>query len=465
MKKYVVTFCIMLLSTSLFSQDITGKWNGLLKVQGIQLRLAFNISSSDSGLVATMDSPDQGAYGLPVSGIEYSNSDLTITMDRIGLKYTGTFMTDSIVGTFTQMGQSVPLVLKQEEVKKEPVVRPQEPVSPYPYSEKEVTFENKKDHITLGGTLTLPSAEGKYPAVIMITGSGPQDRNEEVFGHKPFLVIADYLTRHGIAVLRYDDRGVGKSTGDFQAATSNDFVKDVESALDFLKTQDNIAPDKIGLVGHSEGGLIAPIVASERKDVDFIVLLAGPGLRGDKILLEQQNLILKASGISDSIIAIQQKNNKKIYDLILHSRDTVGLKKEISKLLTEAVDSNPEDMLPKGMNRNKFITMQVDAVTTPWMLNFIKYDPVPALEKVKCPVLALNGENDLQVPPDDNLKAIKTALENGGNTDVTVKKLPGLNHLFQHSKTGNPADYGNIEETFAPEALEIMTKWIKQQTN
>ncbi|MFB6342134.1 alpha/beta hydrolase family protein [Saccharicrinis sp. FJH62] len=465
MKKHVFLTCILFLTVSAFSQDISGTWNGLLKVQGMQLRLVFHISKTDQGLDAKMDSPDQSAFGIPVSKIEYDEPELTIEVSNIALKYTGTYMTDSIVGTFTQMGQSIPLVLRHEEVKKEMVKRPQDPVPPYPYKEKEVTFENKKDNITLAGTLTLPSAEGKYPAVILITGSGPQDRNEEIFGHKPFLIIADYLTRHGIAVLRYDDRGVGKSTGDFQAATSNDFVKDVESALDFLKTQTNIDSKKIGLVGHSEGGLIAPIVAVHRPDVDFIVLLAGPGLRGDKILLEQQKLIGKVSGMSDNDIAAQQSNNKKIFDLILNARDTTGLKNQIRAIISDAVNKNADMTVPPGMDKANFIKMQTDAITTPWMLNFIKYNPAPTLEKVKCPVLALNGENDLQVPPKDNLSAIESALKKVGNKNVTVKELPGLNHLFQHSETGNPTDYGKIEETFSPAALEIMTNWIKEQTN
>ena len=464
MKKYAFIISILFLATSTFAQNITGTWNGLLKVQGMQLRLVFHINKTDQGLDAKMDSPDQGAYGIAVSKIEYGEQELTIEVTNIGLKYTGTFMTDSIVGTFTQMGQSIPLVLKHEEAKKELVKRPQDPTPPFPYTEKEVTFENKADHITLAGTLTLPSENGKYPAVILITGSGPQDRNEEIFGHKPFLIIADYLSRNGIAVLRYDDRGTGKSSGDFKTATSNDFAKDVESALDFLKTQKNIDIKKIGLAGHSEGGLIAPIVATQRPDVDFIILLAGPGIRGDKILLAQQKLIGKVSGLNDEDIAAQQKINRKIFDLIINAADTSGLKKQISDLITKTGDENPDMTVPPGMDKANFIKMQVNAITTPWMVNFIKYDPAPTLEMVKCPVLALNGENDLQVPPKENLPVIEAALKKAGNKNVTIKELPGLNHLFQPSETGNPADYGKIEETFSPVALKIMADWIIQQT-
>ncbi|MCC7095327.1 MAG: alpha/beta fold hydrolase, partial [Ignavibacteriaceae bacterium] len=334
--------------------------------------------------------------------------------------------------------------------------RPQEPIKPYPYYSEDVTFKNNKANVTLAGTLTLPQKEGIYPVVILITGSGPQNRDEEILGHKPFLVISDYLTRNGIAVLRYDDRGVEKPTGDFKTATTVDFATDVESAISYLKTRKEINVKKIGLIGHSEGGIIAPMVASKSKDVDFIVLLAGQGLSGDKLMLLQKEKIEQAMNINEQEISKGQKIFSGAYRIILESHtDNTDLKNKLNTYFTQSFD-------------NKLSEEQVNAITnsitTPWMIYFLKYNPVPALEKVKCPVLAIDGEKDLQVPP-ENLIAIKTALENGGNKNVTTKLFPNLNHLFQDCKTGLPSEYSEIEETFSPAALAEITKWIRRQVD
>lgn len=464
MKKISILVALLLgLLDGINAQDISGEWKGILKVQGMQLRIEFNISRESDSLNATMNSPDQMAYGIPVTRITFNKPHLAIEVSNLGIAYNGTYLKDSIVGTFSQLGQKLPLLLKKEDPIKELIYRPQEPKPPFPYLIKGVTFSNNTDNVTLAGTLTLPDEKGQHPVVILITGSGPQDRNEEIFNHKPFWVITDYLTRNGIAVLRYDERGVGQSTGDFKTATSYDFAKDVESAIDFLKTQKHINQHEIGLIGHSEGGLIAPLVASERPDVDFIVLLAGPGLRGDKILLMQQELIGRASGKSEDDIATLLKNNRAIFDMVLNVNDTAVLRKKLSDFILNALNENPEIDMPPNMTREEFTKMQLDKVTTPWMLNFIKYDPASTLNKVKCPVLALNGEKDLQVPAKENLAIIKETLNNNGNTNVKCIELDNLNHLFQTCETGAPSEYGEIDETFSPKALEIMTSWIQSQ--
>lgn len=458
MKTILILVVAMFTSSITNAQDITGQWNGILKIQGMQLRVVFHISKTDTGYSSTMDSPDQGAKGLPVTTTIFEKSKLTLESKVSRFEFNGELKDTMIVGTFNQNGISIPLNLSkaEEEIGNAIPKRPQEPIKPYPYYSEDVTFKNNKANVTLAGTLTLPQKEGIYPVVILITGSGPQNRDEEILGHKPFLVISDYLTRNGIAVLRYDDRGVAKSTGDFKTATTVDFATDVESAISYLKTRKEINVKKIGLIGHSEGGIIAPMVASKSKDVDFIVLLAGQGLSGDKLMLLQKEKIEQAMNINEQEISKGQKIFSGAYRIILESHtDNTDLKNKLNAYFTQSFD-------------NKLSEEQVNAITnsitTPWMIYFLKYNPVPALEKVKCPVLAIDGEKDLQVPP-ENLIAIKTALENGGNKNVTTKLFPNLNHLFQDCKTGLPSEYSEIEETFSPAALAEITKWIRRQVD
>ncbi len=450
-------------SLSLIAQDITGKWNGILNVQGAQLRVVFNVAEVDNVFSATMDSPDQKAYGIPVTHTTFEDSKIKFEAATIGVAYNGELKGNEIIGIFKQGGQEFPMNLSREEVIKEEIKRPQEPSQPYAYYSEDLEFQNKEANITLSGTLTLPKKDGIYPVAILISGSGPQDRNEEVLGHKPFLVIADYLTKNGIGVLRYDDRGVGQSKGDFKSATSVDFASDVESAIAYLKTRKEINKNKIGLIGHSEGGLIAPIVASKSEDVNFMVLLAGPGISGAEILVLQQELIAKASGESEEEIEKTRETSIKIHEKIIQSNDDQKLKTDLTNLVNEALESDPDFEIPGGMTKDKFVVMYVDQMSTPWMQYFIKYNPVPTLEQVSCSVLAINGEKDLQVPPQENLTAIEKALKKGGNDKITIKEYPNLNHLFQECKTGLPSEYETIEQTFSPIVLEEMTTWIIEQ--
>jgi alpha-beta hydrolase superfamily lysophospholipase len=304
----------------------------------------------------------------------------------------------------------------------------------------------------------MPESGNNFTAVILITGSGAQNRDEEILGHKPFLVIADYLTRNGIAVLRYDDRGTAQSTGNFATSTTADFAADAESAITYLKTRAEINPQKIGLIGHSEGGVIAPMVAARSNDVGFIVMLAGSGIRGDALLLLQSEHLGRASGVAEDILIKNRKLNSEIYNKIVNSEKAVSQQEIIGLMTTQKTE-----LIELGASETNIDEMiQVNAVimTSPWMQYFLRYDPAPALERVKCPVLAVNGTKDLQVPATENLTTISDALKKGGNTNVTIKEYRGLNHLFQECTTGLPAEYGVIEQTFSPEVLKDLTEWI-----
>lgn len=467
MKKTTFILLSFLISFSAIAQNITGSWNGLLKVQGMQLRLVINIQQAENGYKATMDSPDQGAKGIPVDLVTFTNDTLKFEVKMIGVTYNGVLGSDNVIkGTFTQMGMSLPLDLTTTKIEKEKVVRPQEPKKPYPYYTEEVKFINSIDGDTLAGTLTLPAKKGKYPVVVLISGSGAQNRDEELMGHKPFLVIADFLTRNGIGVLRYDDRGTAQSTGDFQKATSVDLANDAEAAVSYLLTRKEINKKKIGLMGHSEGGIIAPMVAARNKKVAFIVMLAGPGMRGKELLILQSDAIAKASGVPDEQRIANKNMNAEMYHVILNSTDTVNLRSNLTRTMKGNLKENPK--LMEGATEeqiNATVNQTVNLLVSPWMQFFIKYDPVPMLKKVQCPVLALNGSKDLQVPPFENLALICKTFTESGNKKLTAIELPGLNHLFQECTTGLPAEYATIEQTFSPKALDEILKFIRQQVN
>jgi pimeloyl-ACP methyl ester carboxylesterase len=460
---FITAIMLMEYSSAQVSIDrktLTGSWLGKIAVGAIELRMVFNININEKdSLIATMDSPDQGAKNIPVGGVLLMGDSLTIKAENLRAEYKGTIVSDTTLhGTWTQGGRSFPLNMRKLKVAFT-LNRPQEPKPPFPYISEDITFLNEKFNINLAGTLTIPEGQGPFPAVILITGSGAQNRNEELLGHKPFLIIADYLTRKGIAVLRYDDRGVNKSEGNYATATSADLATDAEAAYNFLKNNPKINSKAIGLIGHSEGGLIAPIVASSNPGIGFIVSLAGPGVTGEQIIMQQNRDISLLSGISEKqlnegndinkqLFAVLKKepDNKKAEEKILSVYKGILLKK---KTPPEEADKEAEQFMK---------TFAAGSYT--WLRYFIMTDPSKFWKKVKCPVLALNGEKDLQVNADQNLPAIKKAIESSGNRSVKTMKLSGLNHLFQHCDKGLPSEYGNIEETFSPEALKIISDWI-----
>lgn len=339
---------------------------------------------------------------------------------------------------------------------------PQEPKPPFPYSLEEVHYET--NGVKLAGTLTLPSGAGPFPAVLLLTGSGAQNRDEEVFGHKPFLVIADHLTRAGIAVLRMDDRGIGGSTGSVSNSTTADFADDALAGVRFLKSHPHIAPGRIGLLGHSEGGIIAPLAASRSKDVAFVILLAGTGLPGAEVLLDQGTRIARAEGAPEGRIQTQTADQRKVFELIRTEKDPVALRAKLQDVARAQVARLPEaERRSLGDNPEAFVDKQVDVALTPWFRFFLTYDPRPALAHLRIPVLALNGERDLQVSADLNLPEIGKALKAAKDPDVTLRRLPNLNHLFQHATTGDISEYAKSAETISPEVLDIVTQWILER--
>jgi pimeloyl-ACP methyl ester carboxylesterase len=441
-------------------------WEGKLAVQaGLEMRLVLHVVKAEKGAwTATFDSPDQGAKGLKVDSVAIEKGTLKFTMKGISAEYSGKLneAATEAVGEWKQGGQTFPLTLKKTDKASE-VRRPQTPKPPFPYREVAAAYENTAGGVKLAGTLTVPSGQGPFPAVIMISGSGAQDRDETLFGHKPFLLIADALTRRGVAVLRVDDRGVGGSTGGTSKSTSEDFAGDVLAGISYLKSRSEIDPARIGLIGHSEGGIIAPMVAARSNDVAFIVLLAGTGLPGDEILQKQVGLISKAMGRADELTAKSLGVQRKLVEVVKTVKDEKEAAAKMRAITKEFIASLSEGEQKKLGNVERLADAQIGMLGSGWFRFFLTFDPRPTLTKVRCPVLALNGEKDLQVPPKENLAEIAKALKSGGNERVTVKELPGLNHLFQTCKTGAPAEYALIEETMAPSALTIIGDWVEEQ--
>jgi uncharacterized protein len=437
------------------ASDIDGAWMGTLDAGATKLRVVFHITNTADGLTATMDSLDQNIKGLPVTKVTRDGSSLKLELKQIpgvGV-FEGTIDKDraSISGTWSQGANNLPLLLKRVKDSAElEGPRPQNPVKPYPYREEDVSFENSRAGITLAGTLTIPPGKGPFPGVVLIAGSGAHDRDEALMGHRPFLVLSDYLTRRGIAVLRYDKRGVGKSGGTYATATTADFADDAEAGLAYLETRAEIDRRKVGLVGHSEGAMIAPMLAARNSNVAYIVMMAGPGIPGDELLVAQTLLIAEANGQTNETAEKAAGEERIILSLVKDETDSAVLEKKLREQLT--------GQMPEAQ-----IGAAIKSTSSPWFRYFISYDPAVTLRKVKCPVLAMAGSKDLQVPPEQNIPAIRKALQEAGNQKFEIDELPGLNHLFQTAKTGSPAEYAQIEETISPVALEKIASWIAKQ--
>lgn len=425
-----VTLALLPLTLPAQPVDISGDWSGSLDTRAGSLRLVIHLKADGTG---TMDSLDQAAFGIPISGATASADAVVFAVPSVNGRYEGKFQGGRIEGTWSQSGSRLPLAFTRAAIEKPK--RPQEPRRPFPYDEREVTFRNGE--ITLAGTLTVPRQGKPIAAVVLVSGSGPQDRDETIFGHKPFLVLADALTRRGMAVLRYDDRGTGASQGQFGTATTLDFTADAEAALAFLKTAAGGA--RLGVLGHSEGAVIAPIVASRQRDVSFLVLLAGTAVPGEQVLYAQSEALLRAQGMPAEASAANQALQRRIFEILRREPDNGKAAAEIQTIAGEG---------------------QARGAATPWFRQFLDLDPAHYLRQVKVPVLALFGALDLQVLPSQNLPVMAKALEQGGNTAYTISKVPGVNHLFQTATTGGIAEYGRIEETIAPRVLEEIGDWI-----
>lgn len=444
----------LMLPACLFSQDLSGTWNGKLSLPTGSLTICFNLQKTAQGYTSTCDSPDQGAKGIPTESTLFSDSVLTIQIPALGASYKGKMHADGkIHGSFTQ-GMAFSLVLEKGEIAKRNFL--QDPRPPFPYIIEEVTLPNAEAGITLAGTLTLPEKGKKFPAVVLVTGSGAQNRDEEIMGHKPFWVIADYLTRNGIAVLRCDDRGVGESKGDHAAATNEDFAGDAEAAVNYLKSRKEINPKKIGVIGHSAGGTIAFMLAARSKDVAFIVSMAGAAIKGDSLMLKQSEMILKSNGMPEAAWQMSKPVLRTRYALLCQDKSVEEIRKDLYANVTSSIPSTQlhDPTVAKQMES------QLNTMTSPWYLHFMRYDPTDDLRKTKCPVLAINGDKDIQVDAEMNLTAIDHQVKSNGNKRVTTKAYPGLNHLFQHCTTCNVTEYGQLEETISPEVLKDLTKWI-----
>ena len=443
----IVLFTILTASTAM--AQIEGYWKGEMNVGVQKLETAFDIKAVENGYAATFDVPAQGAYDIPVDETTFQDGHLQLTMSALDARYSGTLKDDVIEGEFTQNGMTFPLNLARSEKKEQQNARPQDPQPPFHYQIEEVTFVNEKEGNTLAGTLTIPEGEGPFPAMVLVSGSGQQNRDEELMNHRPFWVIADYCARHGIAVLRYDDRGVGGSDGEVMNATSMDFSYDAEAAFDYLRNRKEINATKVGILGHSEGGVINFMVSSRRPEVAFLVSLAGPSVNGIAVLKEQQAAILRASGMSEEMVQFNGNANAQMFDIIETSND----REEADTLLRQ---------LLKGWGYNEELTEQtVGQMASPWMYYFLRYDPTDAIVKTNCPALLLNGTKDLQVIASQNLPGYEKIIAEHGKTNLTLRELPDLNHLFQHCETGSPNEYFEIEETISPEVLEMIVGFVK----
>lgn len=470
-----ILFAIMSLFGSSAGAVGTVSWSGSVELPGGILLEFTVLLTDDSG---TISIPMQGAMDVPLSDVSTADGHLRFTIRMEGAPESTHARFDlevaddgrTAAGLLRQGGGEFKVSARRldEGETPAPMRRPQEPRPPFPYESHDVTFRNDTAGVTLAGTLSIPGTPGPHPAVVLISGSGPQDRDESILGHRPFLVLSDYLVRRGIAVLRHDDRGVGGSTGSFAASTSDDFATDAMAAIAYLKQRPEIDAGRIGLAGHSEGGIVAPMCAAQSDDVAFIVLLAGTGVPGSEILEVQGRLIAVAMGKSEEEARRGAQGSVEIYRSITDGGTREEILEQIKSLAVRQIQESPEGptLSPEEVDHRAEVVANssIDQVMSPWFIRFLRLDPREYLVRVKCPVLAINGTVDLQVHHEQNLPEIEKALRAGGNQDVTIVALPGLNHLFQHSETGSPSEYSRIEETFAPEALELIASWIRQRT-
>ena len=433
---------------------VEGLWQTALDTHGMRLRFQLHVShDTDGQLIASLDSLDQSVSGLPAMNVSLKESAFHFEIPAVAGVYDGTLNAakSSLTGKWSQTGADANLDFTRSDQPLE-LRRPQTPAKPYPYREEDVTFTNAAAKVTLAGTLTLPNGKGPFAAAVLVAGSGPQDRDDTISNHKPFLVLSDYLTRKGIAVLRYDKRGIPKSTGSLDDATTLDLASDAEAAVAFLKSRKDIDAARIGIIGHSEGAIIAPYVAARSKDIPWLVLLAAPATKGQDTLLKQSELIARAGSLTEPQIVASLSFDEEAYNLVRQEKDPDKLNMKLLELIKS---TGMDSALPPVA-----LEQQLRTLTSPWFRFFLDYDPLPSLQKTTCPVLVLYGQKDLQVPPKVNMPLVQKAFADAGNKNADIRQLAELNHLFQHAYSGSPAEYAAIEETFSPEALQAISDWL-----
>lgn len=447
------------------SSAYKGTWEGTLKV-GQEIHVIFNIlENNDHSLTSTTDSPDQSIFGFKCDTTFISGDSIKIEIKGFRASFAAKLTSDSTMSGIVTQGLSMPIVLKR----KSTVVKdkyPQTPKPPFPYKSEDVEYDNTDKSLHYGATITIPEGKGPFPAAVLITGSGGQDRDETILGHKVFAVLADALTRNGIVVLRVDDRGMGKSTGDIASSTSEDFAKDVNTSFDYLLSRPEVNKKKAGLIGHSEGGMIAPMVATQRSDVNYIVLLAGPGIRSSELMMEQNKAILSSSGISQPAVDAYMLYYRKIMDIVNSSADSLAIIKSIANASKQWADTTDaalqKEFYSSDTQREQQTLLLAQILATKWFGYFLRFDPQPNLEKLRCKVLAINGNKDVQIIAGSNLAGIEKSLKKSKTKTYTVKELPGLNHLFQTCNKCTYTEYGELEETFSPVALKEINDWLNK---
>ncbi len=450
-------FLTIFVSVSLFSQCVTGTWHGDLNVgNGMSLAIVLNINGQTADSI-TMDSPEQAAFGIKVDKADFTSENFVIEITSLGAKLEGKPNTtcDTLNCSFSQRGHTFPLTMARGAYKPKP--KKQDPKD-FPYIVEEVEIFNPETNVKLSGTLTAPYDYKCDKIAILVSGSGLQNRDEEILGHKPFLVLSDYLTRNGIAVIRYDDRGFGKSTGDVDNATTYDLSLDAESVVKFIRNDSRLKDKKIGIIGHSEGGIIAPMVAARNSDVDFVVMLAGPAIEMSDLLARQNYDVMKSSGQSEEIAKQYSKLALEAYKVVKNKKLSIDERKtKVGETIKKMNSLASEDSSDESD-----IQENVEVLFSPWMYYSLNSNPQDDLCKVKVPLLALNGDKDVQVYSKDNLAGVEKAMKKAKNKNYKTLELKGLNHLFQKCIFGSPNFYGKNEETFNEDAMKIIVEWINQ---
>lgn len=448
-------------------EPLTGTWQGTIKISDVLgLRVALRVGQSKTGqLSATLESLDQGATNFKLDSISLRDGRLQFSIDRLGAEFLGVLDTGGTIaeGEWRQRGMFLPLTLTRSHGSGLKFLRPQAPQRPYPYREEEVAYESEAGGVSLAGTLTVPKDEGQPPALLLISGSGAQDRDGTLLGHKPFLVLADYLTRKGVAILRVDDRGIGGSTGNLANSTSINLAEDVLGGVRFLGARKDINAKKIGVLGHSEGGLVGALAAARCASIAFLVLMGAPGLPGEEILQMQRRLIHMRANTRRELINWEENLIDRLLTVLKTGVDDQEAKAAMGIIVQEEMGRFPEKERNDRGDVSRLLDAEVARMCTPWFRFFLSYDPRPTLVNVCCPVLAVTGAMDLQVPSKPNLMEIDQALRRGGNARVRVEELANLNHLFQTSEGETPSEYGEIQETIAPAALDLIGDWILEQ--